>query len=198
MTKSFLASAAIALMLALAGCANTVKYDESIAGGTTRTQTDDGTISNAVNSMLEAMLADSQVQAATRSARPMLAVFGLINFTYDPVDLAAVNSQLMNTLSETNHFRFADQAAMTAASEQWKDNLYQLFEQPASGQQLAQAVDADYLLVGEISNLIRTEPKTKKVFYRVGLKLLDANSGEFLWQGKRELLKSEKDIIYGI
>ena len=57
---------------------------------------------------------------------------------------------------------------------------------------------ADYLLVGEISNVIRTQPKQKKVFYRLSLKLLDQSNGETIWREQRELLKSEKNIVYGI
>ena len=125
-------------------------------------------------------------------------MFGLINFTYDKLDLAAINGQLMNELNKANRFRFSDQEDMSAESEKWKDSLYQLFEDPASGQSLATAVAADYLLVGEISNVIRTQPKQKKVFYRLSLKLLDQSNGETIWREQRELLKSEKNIVYGI
>ncbi len=133
-----------------------------------------------------------------RCQRPMLAVFGLINFTYDKLDLATINGQIMNELNKVNRFRFSDQGLMSQESEKWKESLYQLFEEPASGLDLAKAVDADYLLVGEISNLIRTEPKTKKVYYRITLKLLDRKKGDYIWQEQRELLKSEKNIVYGI
>ena len=122
----------------------------------------------------------------------------LFNFTYDKLDLAAINGQLMNELNKANRFRFSDQEDMSAESEKWKDSLYQLFEDPASGQSLATAVAADYLLVGEISNVIRTQPKQKKVFYRLSLKLLDQSNGETIWREQRELLKSEKNIVYGI
>ena len=53
-------------------------------------------------------------------------------------------------------------------------------------------------MVGEISNIIRTEPKQKKVFYRVSLKLLEQDTGQYIWQQQQELLKSEKNIVYGI
>ncbi|TNC90271.1 MAG: hypothetical protein CSH49_03555 [Alcanivorax sp.] len=198
MTKKIAMSCAILASLMFQGCTNTVKYDDTPASKTVQKEVDADTISNNATAMLDAMLLDPEVQKATKSSRPKLAVFGLINFTYDKLDLAAINGQLMNELNKANRFRFSDQEDMSAESEKWKDSLYQLFEDPASGQSLATAVAADYLLVGEISNVIRTQPKQKKVFYRLSLKLLDQSNGETIWREQRELLKSEKNIVYGI
>ena len=198
MTKKIAMSCAILASLIFQGCTNTVKYDDTPASKTVQKEVGADTISNNATAMLDAMLLDPEVQKATKSSRPKLAVFGLINFTYDKLDLAAINGQLMNELNKANRFRFSDQEDMSAESEKWKDNLYQLFEDPASGQSLATAVAADYLLVGEISNVIRTQPKQKKVFYRLSLKLLDQSNGETIWREQRELLKSEKNIVYGI
>lgn len=198
MNNKIMLGLAIAACLIVQGCTNTVKYDDKPASKTVQQEVSGDTISQNAHAMLKDMLADSEVQNATKSGRPMLAVFGLINFTYDKLDLAAINGQIMNDLNKANRFRFADQASMSSESEKWKENLYSLFEDTNSGQQLTAAVDADYLLVGEISNLIRTEPKTKKVYYRVSLKLLDRKKGDYIWQEQRELLKSEKNIVYGI
>ena len=198
MTKKIAMSFAILGSLIFQGRTNTVKYDDTPASKTVQKEVGADTISNNATAMLEAMLLDPEVQKATKSSRPKLAVFGLINFTYDKLDLAAINGQLMNELNKANRFRFSDQEDMSAESEKWKDSLYQLFEDPASGQSLATAVAADYLLVGEISNVIRTQPKQKKVLYRLSLKLLDQSNGETIWREQRELLKSEKNIVYGI
>ena len=198
MKKSLLMGSLVLASLIFQGCTNTVKYDDAPASKTVQKDVNDDVISTSAVAMLESMMANDQVQKATKSSRPKLAVFGLINFTYDKVDLAAINGQLMNELNKVNRFRFSDQSLMSTESEKWKDNLYQLFEDPANGEALAKAVDADYLMVGEISNLIRTEPKTKKVYYRITLKLLDRKKGNYIWQEQRELLKSEKNIVYGI
>lgn len=196
--KPLMVGGLILASLIFQGCTNTVKYDDTPASKTVQKDVNDDVISASAVSMLDSMMANDQVQKATKSSRPKLAVFGLINFTYDKVDLAAINGQLMSELNKSNHFRFADQGAMAKESERWKGSLYQLFEDAGSGESLATAVEADYLLVGEISNVIRTAPKQKKVYYRVTLKLLDQDSGEYIWQEQQELLKSEKNIIYGI
>lgn len=198
MNKTFLIGCAFLASVFLQGCTNTVKYDDKPASKTVHKEVGEGTISSSSLSMLEGMLSDSEVQNATKSGRPILAVFGLINFTSDKIDLAAVNGQLMNELNKANRFRFSDQDAMASEGQKWENNLYQLFEQPESAQDLASQVNADYLLVGEISNVIRTQPKLKQVYYRVSLKLLDKNKGSYVWQEQRELLKSEKNIVYGI
>ena len=198
MNKKLLTGCLIGASLIFQGCTNTVKYDDTPASKTVQKEVKDAEITSSAVSMLDGMMANEQVVKATKSSRPKLAVFGLINFTYDKLDLATINGQLMSELNKANHFRFTDQGAMAKESERWKGSLYQLFEDAGSGESLATAVDADYLLVGEISNVIRTQPKQKQTFYRVTLKLLDQSSGQYIWQEQQELLKSEKNIVYGI
>lgn len=191
-------SLALLPLLALGACTNTVKYDDKPAAKTVQQDLGTQILQSSVISMTDTMLEDSSVQALSSSKRPMLAVFGMINFTSDEVDLTAINSELMSSLYQSNQFRFVDIEKMDNASQEWQKRLYDLFEDPANASQLSTAVNADYLLVGEISNVIRTSPHQKKVFYRLTLKLLDKKKEAFIWQNQRELLKSEKKVVYGV
>jgi len=182
----------------LQGCTNTVKYDDKPAAKTVHQDLGTDTLQSSSLSMMETLLDDSKVKKITQSGRPQLAVFGMINFTNDKIDLATINGQLMSELNKSNRFRYTDIDTMAEAGMAWQNRLYTLFEEPASAKQLADAVNADYLLIGEISNVIRTGPNNKRVLYRLTLKLLDKEKGAFIWQDQRELLKSEKDVVYGV
>ena len=196
MRKTLLIGCAVAALI-LQGCANTVKYDDKPASKTVDSGISTDQLKTSSLTMVESLMKDPAVVQATNGKRPNLAVFGVIDFTADKVDLATINGHIYSELNKTNRFRFTDPQQL---AEKSKDiaSLYDLLEDTQTGQQLGQSLDADFVLVGEISNVIKTLPKTKEVYYRISLKLLDSKKGEFVWQEKDRLLKSKKNIVYGI
>ena len=192
---------AIALTFAvvlLQGCTNTVKYDDKPASKTVENDSSKDELTQITAKLLDHMLADSQLKAATRGKRPMMAVFGVINFSADDVDLAGINGQIYNQLNDSQRFRFTNANALAKQSAELNLNLHDFAEDPKTTQLLAKPVGADYLLVGEIRNIIRTQPKVKLVFYRISLRLLDTKSGQFIWEKQEEMLRSQKKIVYGV
>lgn len=189
---------ALGVTLALAGCTNTVKYDTAPVEKAVTHAVDVNTLEQSTASMVTAMFNDPDVKAATQAQRPVLAVYGLVDFTGEGVDIAALNNDIYTELNKTARFRFADSATLSKASQQQKPNLYDLLETPQAAQPLTNAVSADYLLIGEVSKIIRTQPTLKETFYRVSLKLVDPKGKEFVWEEKREFLKSQKKIVYGV
>lgn len=189
---------ALGTALALAGCTNTVKYDTASAAKPVTHQVDVQALQQSTSSMINAMVSNPQVQAAIQSKRPVLAVYGLVDFTGEGVDINTLNNDIYSELNKSARFRFADSANLSAASQLQKLNLYDLLESPEAAQPLTKAVSADYLLIGEVSKIIRTQPTLKETFYRVSLKLVDPKSKEFMWEEKREFLKSQKKIVYGV
>lgn len=198
MKRILILGLAIVATLLSQGCANTVDYDKRIATSRIKTNLTTDDLKRNVGKMIDNMSADSGVMSATKGTRPVLAVFGVIDFTNDKVDLAGINGHVLNSLNQSNRFRFSDPEALIAASSNLENSLYDLVEQDSVAAKLANALDADFILVGEISNVVRTKPKIKQVYYRITLKLLDANTGTFIWQDQNELLKLEKSVIYGI
>ena len=198
MNTRILTSLALCAGLALTGCTNTIKYDSAPVAPAVTNDITVETLQQSTGSMIAAMVENPGVQDATRSKRPVLAVFGLVDFTGEGVDIAALNSDILNELNKTARFRFADSANLSEASQQQNPDLYTLLESPAAAQSLTEAVNADYLLIGEVSKVIRTQPTLKETFYRVSLKLVDPQGKTFVWEEKREFLKSQKKIVYGV
>lgn len=189
---------ALCMALALTGCTNTIKYDTAPVDKPVTHQIDTSTLQQSTRSMISAMVNNPQVLATLQSKRPVLAVYGLVDFTGEGVDIASLNNDIFSELNKSARFRFADSASLGRASQQQGSNLYDLLESPQAAQPLTQAVSADYLLIGEVSKIIRTQPTLKETFYRVSLKLVDPNSNTFMWEEKREFLKGQKKIVYGV
>lgn len=198
MKKIIMTSLALCTGLALAGCTNTIKYDSAPLEAADTNIISVDAFEQSTTSMISAMIDNPDVQQATKSKRPVLAVFGLVDFTGEGVDIAALNNDILNELNKSARFRFADSDNLSKASQAQNPNLYDLLETPQAAQALTQAVSADYLLIGEVSKIIRTQPQLKEVFYRVSLKLVDPKDKSFMWQEKREFLKSQKKIVYGV
>ena len=189
---------ALCAALALTGCTNTIKYDSAPVSEAVVHDIDVNALQQSTTSMISAMVSNPQVLQATKAKRPVLAVFGLVDFTGEGVNITALNNDIYTELNKSARFRFADSSRLSQASQQQQSDLYQLLESPQAAQPLMSAVDADYLLIGEVSKVIRTQPSLKETFYRVSLKLVDPSGKEFMWEEKREFLKSQKKIVYGI
>lgn len=189
---------ALCTTLALTGCTNTIKYDTAPVDKPVTHQIDTSTLQQSTRSMISAMVNNPQVLATLQSKRPVLAVYGLVDFTGEGVDITSLNNDIFSELNKSARFRFADSASLGRASQQQGSNLYDLLESPQAAQPLTQAVSADYLLIGEVSKIIRTQPTLKETFYRVSLKLVDPSSNTFMWEEKREFLKGQKKIVYGV
>lgn len=198
MNKRMLTSLALCAGVVLTGCTNTIKYDSAPVAPVITHDITVETLQQSTDSMIAAMVENPSVQDATRSKRPVLAVFGLVDFTGEGVDIATLNNEILSELNKTARFRFADPANLSRASQQQNPDWYTLLESPAAAQPLTEAVNADYLLIGELSKVIRTQPTLKETFYRVSLKLVDPHRKRFVWEEKRELLKSQKKIVYGV
>ncbi|HVL00676.1 MAG TPA: hypothetical protein VM553_12730 [Dongiaceae bacterium] len=184
--------------LLLSACTNTIKYDSKPVKPATKTNINLTEFQKATQSMVNSMLQSAPVLDVTRNQRPKLAVFGLVDFTGEDIDITALNNGMFSQIGQAARFNFADPAALTKADQAESPNRYDLLEDPAASRTITQAVGADYLLIGEVSNVIRSQPQQKEVWYRLSLKLVDERNGRFLWQERREFLKSQKKIIYGI
>lgn len=197
MSTSRLSTIALGSLLALAGCTNTIQYDATAKAPTISRTLDIGTLEQSTASMIDAMFADPDVIAATESRRPVLAVYGLVDLTGEQMNVTGLNNDLYAELNKAARFRYADSSRLGSGSTQHAD-LYDLLESPQAAQPLTNAANADYLLIGAVSKVIRTQPHLKETFYRVSLKLVDPKDKTFLWEEKREFLKSQKKIVYGV
>lgn len=184
--------------LLLSACTNTIKYDTKPLKPVVKTNVNMPEFQKATQSMVSAMLQSPGVLEITGNQRPKLAVFGLVDFTGEDIDISALNNGMFAQIGQSAKFNFADPTALTKADQAQSPNRYDLLEDPAASKALSQSVGADYLLIGEVSNVVRSQPQQKEVWYRLSLKLVDERSGQFLWQERREFLKSQKKVIYGI
>lgn len=193
-----LTGAALCAALTLAGCTNTIKYDNAPVEKAVVHDIGVDALQQSTTSMVNAMVNHPDVRAAVQSKRPVVAVVGLVDLTGEGVNIAALNGDITLELTKSNQFRFADPSRLTQSRQQHNTPVQALLESPKAAAPLAQAVNADYLVVGEVSKIIRTQPTLKETYYRVSLKLVDPASPDFVWEEIREFLKSQKKIVYGV
>ncbi len=198
MTKQILLYCVILTGLTLQGCTNTIDYGTESTEVTKQLDLDAASLQDAATKMVAQMLENAEIEKATQNKRPVLAVFGVIDFTGDNIDLARINSNILNKLNQSNRFRFSSAQDLIQANNRLNPDLYDLVEQSSTANELATTLKADFFLIGEVSKVIRKKPTTKEISYRLTLKALSTANGEFIWQEKQEFLRSEKDIIYGI
>lgn len=198
MIRKILIAAVSMAALAMQGCTNTTDYGIATAPQTEKVDLDSFALQQAAITMSSQLINDPEIIKAGLGKRPVLAVFGVIDFTGDNIDLAQINSNILSTFNKANRFRFVSAEDVIRENNRLNPDLYDLVEKAETADGMGDALDADFLIVGDISKVITRQPTLKQVHYRLKLKALDTAKGDFVWQQSQEMLVSEKDIVYGI
>lgn len=122
------------------------------------------------------------------SDRPVIWMGHVKNKTSEHVDTKSIVDKIQTTIIKSGRARFA-------ASDLTNDVLDQMDYQssglvdPRSAQQAGKQVGAKYFLGGEIVSIVKTAGRTKDVYYKITLKLVDLKTNIIEWQDEKEIRK---------
>lgn len=120
--------------------------------------------------------------------RPVIWVGHVKNNTSEHIDTKSIVDKIQTTIIKSGRARFA-------ASDLTNDVLDQMDYQnsglvdPRSAQQYGKQVGAKYLLGGEIVSIVKTAGRTKDVYYKITLKLVDLKTNIIEWADEKEIRK---------
>lgn len=180
------------------GCANTVQYGEAIKPETITTEFGITDLQNMVSKMTDNMINNPTVMSYTYARSPTLAIDSLVNRTGRPLNTRVVSSVISQKLQTQGTYQLIEGMKVETAKARLRLQSAEALEEPANAAKISSSLSADLFLYGDISEVIRTRPTTKEVFYRISMKLLDNKSGGVVWQEEKEYLKSQKKIVFGI
>lgn len=180
------------------GCTNTIKYGDEIKPATVTTEFGVTDLQNMVSKMTDNMIGNPTVMSYTYAKRPALALDTLINRTGRPLNTPVVTSVVSQKLQAQDTFRLIEGATVQGTKQRLGLQSAEALDEPANAQKICAGLGADLFLYGDVSEVIRTHPTTKEVYYRISMHLLDNKSGGVVWQEEKEFLKSQKKIVFGI
>jgi uncharacterized protein (TIGR02722 family) len=152
------------------------------------------------------MIAASMVDSLVASGRmkpdpgdpdkpPVVAVAWVRNKTSEHIDTKAITDKIRTSLIKSGRVRFS---AMDLQGEildqiQFQDVAADTDTQKRYGKQ----VGAKYLLGGEIVSIVKQAGRTRDVFYKITLNLVDIESGLIEWAEEKEIRKGSKRPLLG-
>lgn len=198
MTKLLTLLCAAFLTLMFQGCANTVKYGDATRAETIETEVGVSELQLATQKLVAKMLDYPLVKDKYANQRPTIAVDPITNHTHSPIDTGPMTAIIFEKLTSSGHFRFADQEQVRTSREQAGNALDYGATTPEAAQVIAGQVNADLVFYGSLVEIIRIKPTHKETYYRVNLQLFDSEHTKLIWQDEHEILKSQREAIYGI
>lgn len=197
--KSLLTLGTLCLATVLgSGCTNTIQYGEASKPEVVTTEFGLSDLQNMVSKMTDNMVNNPTVMSYTYAKRPSLALDSLINRTGRPLNTRVVTGVISQKLQSQDTFRLIEGMTVENTKKRLRLQSPEAMEEPANAHKVSSALGSDLFLYGDISEVVRTHPTTKEVFYRVSMQLLDNKSGGVVWREEKEFLKSQKKIVFGI
>lgn len=175
----------------LAGCSTDpkVSYGDARAEETVAVNFGSTDLQVIAKTMVDELLAFQPLMAAMGNTRPVIVVDKVKNKTLEHIDTESVTDSIQSQLLRSGHFRFVDQSVLNAVQAQMKWQTDSGLVDPAKAALFGKQVGAKFMLYGNLAGIEKRNSKTKDVYYKFTLKLMDLESGLVEWIGEKEIRK---------
>ncbi len=183
-------------ILALGACTPHVQYGDPEQTETLTTDFGSTDLQTIASKMVQSLLAHPSINGKEKP--PVLYVSTVKNKTDEHIDTKSITDKIRTTLLQSGKVRF------TAMSDIPKDLVDQLDYQtksglvdPATARAVGKQVGADYMLMGEITSIVKKAGSTKDVYYKITLNLVDIQTALIEWADEKEIRKGETSSVFG-
>jgi uncharacterized protein (TIGR02722 family) len=179
----------------LSGCQTNVDYGDAYA---VETLTVD--FGSTDLQMIAEKMVDSLVRTPVLGTeRPVVYVHEIKNKTMEHIDTKNITDKIRVALLRSGKARF------TASSDIPDDLIAQIESQsasrgivdPATAKRFGKQVGADMMIFGEFTSINKKEGRTKDIYYKFTMNLVDIESGLIEWADEKEIRKSSKRPLIG-
>ena len=197
-----------ALALGLSGCAS-VKYGDASATETVNERFGSTDLQMTAKSMTESLLSSPVIgEANAGNKRPVMFVERIANKTDEHIDTESVLDSMTTELLQSGKVRLVDMSRVESARTQLKFQNSDELSNPKTAIAFGQMVGAEFMLYGNLSSIYKeagsaTNPvdkftKTRDVYYKFTLKLMNLKTGLVEWQDEQEIRKTAKRGLLGM
>ena len=198
----------LSLATALGGCAS-VKYGDPQAQETVNERFGATDLQMTARTMTESLLASPVIGEATAAGkRPVLFVERIANKTDEHIDTESILDSMTTKLLQSGRIRLVDMSRVESARSQLKFQNSDELADPKTAIRFGQMIGAEYMFYGNLSS-IRKEAgssgdvyskftRTRTVYYKFTLKLMNLKTGLVEWQDEQEIRKTAKRGLLGM
>ncbi|GDY25867.1 MULTISPECIES: penicillin-binding protein activator LpoB [unclassified Agarivorans] len=189
--------AASVLALTLSGCSTQVSYGDPQEVETVDVAFGSTDLQKIAGEMTDSMISSPLLTDITNNNRPIVFVERIKNKTTEHIDTESVTDSISTKLLQSGKFRFVDMTRVTAVREQLDFQNDGGLVDPSKAIAFGQQVGAEYMLYGNLSSIVKTNKKTKDVYYKMTMRLMDLKTGLVEWADETEIRKGETKSTFG-
>lgn len=177
--------------LCIVGCAGQSVY---VSPGET-TQLDAEYSDTDMRQMASAMYTSLQLRISRfdqfRERTPIVALLHIRNTTSEHIDTDMISDKLQIELLRAGTMRFVDRSKIRDMAAEFDLGGSGLID-PAQMKKAGKVLGADLFLYGELGGMKKAQGKTALNYYRLSMKLMDAETNEIMWADDFEVKKMQK------
>ncbi len=186
-SRTALFVALLAAVLA-AGCSKQVRYGDPQAVETVSLDFGSTDLQTIAEAMTRSML---QAPVIANGNQPIVTVQEVRNKTSEYIDTRAITDSIRSQLSRSGRVRFAvDEAAMQQQIGELQRQQSEYYERSQAAE-IGRMVGAAYRLEGNLVSIVKSNKKTKDVYYKFNLQLWNIQNGLLEWSDEKEIRKTE-------
>jgi penicillin-binding protein activator len=143
--------------------------------------------------MIAEKMVDSLLETGIFVDRPTVTISTVKNKTSEYIDTTNVMNSIQTQLIKSGKVRFTRSIAemQEGVDELQRQNQSGLYKQNTTAK-VGNMTAAKYTLEGELTSIVKQNNKTKDVYYKFTLKMMDVEEGTIEWAEEKEIRKTSK------
>jgi uncharacterized protein (TIGR02722 family) len=118
---------------------------------------------------------------------PLVAVARIVNNTSEHIDTTSITDKIRTSLIKSGKVRFIAMDAQADLMAQYKHQA--VMADSSTAKAAGRQAGAKYILKGDITSIVKNEGRTKDVYYKFTLNLVDVESAVIAWADEKEIRK---------
>ncbi len=185
----------VVISFGVLGCATTsggspakVAYSDPTAVETTTIDFGSSDLQQIAEAMVNSMLTFPPIVQVTSERRPVIFVESIKNKTREHIDTEAITDTISTKLIQSGKFRFVDRTKVDAVLKELQYQASGIVDDSTRAQ-FGRQIGAEYMLYGNFTSIEKLAGRTKDLYYKFTLKLMNVETGIIEWQDEKEIRK---------
>ncbi|MBZ2189145.1 penicillin-binding protein activator LpoB [Alcanivorax sp. JB21] len=195
MTRVF-TLALVVLALTITGCTR-VQYGDATATETVTVDFGSTDLQMIATSMVDDLMSFPPVVQLTLDRRPVVFVDRVQNRTVEHIDTESVTDSIRTRLIQSGKFRFVDMTVVDRVRQQMDFQTQSGMVDPATAVSMGRQIGAEFMLYGALTSIVKRDNRTKDVYYKFTLNMMNLETGIIEWSSEREIRKTQSRSLFG-
>lgn len=189
--------AVLATALLVSGCTR-VQYGDATATETVTVDFGSTDLQMIASQMVDDLLTFPPVVQITMQRRPVVFVDRVQNRTVEHIDTESVTDSIRTRLIQSGKFRFVDMTVVDRVRQQMDFQTQSGMVDPATAVTLGRQIGAEFMLYGALTSIVKRDNRTKDVYYKFTLNMMNLETGIIEWSSEKEIRKTRSRSLFGL